>query len=225
MGTKALKSFWHFTLHSYRPPQPHGATRALIHECFIRQQFMQLLHGNLTPLPISHTWATCQQPTVSATHGRLHSGRDDTKSAHCDFHHKHWEGGQSSHSGDLSHCSEPWSLCFQQIYRRSLQSPQDHNTLLCCTADGKAALSKKINSLSFIFFSCWLFTALLHLTFFLSFFFGEKQTGRRRCIKEPRLRLGCLATREEIAVPQLGLAESVLYHITPGSRKLMERNR
>lgn len=58
---------------------------------------MQLLPSNLTPLPISHTWAACQQPTVSATHGRFHSRRDDTKSVHSIFHHKYirrWAASQ-----------------------------------------------------------------------------------------------------------------------------------
>lgn len=31
----------------------------------------------VTYLPTSHTWAARQQPTVFATHGRLHSGRED----------------------------------------------------------------------------------------------------------------------------------------------------
>lgn len=138
---------------------------------------MQLLRGNLTPLPISHTWATCQQPTVSATHGRLHSRRDDTKSAHCDFQRKHtrrWAAQSHWRSVTLFGASKP---VFNRSARATSKAPRITMLLLCCTADVKHCSLKNINPQKYILV-CWLFLTISHLALFIFVFLGGGQSRR-----------------------------------------------
>lgn len=149
---------------------------------------MQLLPSNLTPLPISHTWAACQQPTVLATHGRFHSRRDDTKSAHSIFHHKHirrWAASQWR--------STTLSCGLALVFLLQIRTPLKPPRLPICSAALQMWSSPfwkqryLVGSSEFWLMAWWPALPLSPLSFFFFlFFFGGRRRGR--CITEPCLR-------------------------------------
>lgn len=103
----------------------------------------QLLARTLRPLPIPHARAACQQPTVSATLGRFHHRRDDTKSAHSVFPSQTREKVGSIAVG-ICHTVLWLRACVAANMHPSSphRAPPAHSELLCCTADVEQAAQK-----------------------------------------------------------------------------------
>ena len=147
----------------------------------------QLLPRNLTPLPHSHTWAACQQPTVCATHGRLHSRCDDTKYARSIFHHKRirrWAASQ-------------WRSVTLSCVTALPPPPPPQHALLHCRGEAVRSEDWEIlrRSSEFWLMPWWPTPATLLSPF--SFFCFGMQTEREVLHRAPCLRRGCLATGAE----------------------------